>query len=258
MGETELDKLCRELSQTKEEVDSLRASLSALMDAHEGLAYRVLYDRAARADIDTKSASAELANARWISPTQDGWVVALDNSSARWSLPSHLKIEVTREDSDRQYFVVSEGIHRNSKGSIRKGNVANESPHAGAAALLFEPRSGSPIVVGGVSYDRQLTITRAGGFAVGPFPAKTAPSNPLPAGQHVVQIPDFPHPDGVRYGPRGTVWFRIGTAGDRYVHAGRVSAGCLTCAPGNWPTIYDALVVSRAGDLQSIGVLTVR
>lgn len=53
------------------------------------------------------------------------------------------------------------------------------------------------------------------------------------------------------------VWFRIGHQGNRYVHPGRISAGCLTCAPSQWEQIYPVLNCSRASDKVSIGTLVV-
>lgn len=92
---------------------------------------------------------------------------------------------------------------------------------------------------------------------MGPFPTKTHERNPTPLGTHDIEIADYPHLDGQQYGDFGTVWFRIGHQGDRYVHPGRYSDGCLTCAPVNWPRIYPVLNGGRRGDGLSVGRLKV-
>lgn len=82
--------------------------------------------------------------------------------------------------------------------------------------------------------------------------------NPVPLGNHDVEIADYPHDLGAPYGPHGKVWFRIGHSGDRYVHPGRISAGCLTCAPSQWEQIYPVLNCARASDGVSIGKMLVQ
>jgi hypothetical protein len=194
---------------------------------------------------------------KWFTQTSDGWVVTLDQAGTRRSLSSHLKVSVTGQSGGRDLFTVSEGIYAGSNGSIRSdaGLLTTTNPHLGATALRFYNRPGGPVTIGGVRYDKELKITPAAGAAQ-TFPAKTDPDNPIADGSHDVQIPDFPHPGGAQYGTYGTVWFRLGTSGDRYLHPGRVSLGCVTCVPQNWPTIYDLLIKARA-DTTKVGSLTV-
>jgi len=119
-------------------------------------------------------------------------------------------------------------------------------------------RQAGPVTIGGVTYDLGVTLTYNEGGAAkssGPFPAKTDPMNPVPAGSHDLEIADFPHPYGSGYGTYGMIWFRIGHSGDRYLHPGKVSLGCITCEPGNWTTIYQIVHAARL-DSKSVGKLT--
>lgn len=53
----------------------------------------------------------------------------------------------------------------------------------------------------------------------------------LPAYLYDIEIPDYPHLGGARYekeAPRAKTWFRIGHRGDRYLHTGGRSLGCIT------------------------------
>jgi len=47
-------------------------------------------------------------------------------------------------------------------------------------------------------------------------------------------------------------------SGERYIHTGRHSLGCITVLDQKkWGEIYDMLVKARKGDSQSVGVLEV-
>ena len=53
-------------------------------------------------------------------------------------------------------------------------------------------------------------------------------------------------------------WFRIGHSGDRYLHPGERSAGCITVKDTKrWTEIYRHLIISRKHDSRSIGVVKV-
>jgi hypothetical protein len=185
----------------------------------------------------------------WLRETNDGWIlVKRDDTSAVVALPSHLKVSLTSSAGGRDNITVLEGLFTGLKANLTKGFMVTTNPQHGTVAAVFSARVGGPIVIGGETYDKQIVLNfdKAGvPTQVGPHPAKTHPTNPVPSGTHVMEIPDFPHPANPDYGPLRTVWFRIGTSGDRYVHPGRVSLGCITCAPPNWAEIYDALAKGR-------------
>ncbi|MEG4318615.1 MULTISPECIES: DUF4157 domain-containing protein [unclassified Microcoleus] len=91
----------------------------------------------------------------------------------------------------------------------------------------------------------------------GPISAMTQPDNPTPKGTHDIEIPDFHHDHGAKYGDFGTTWFRLGHSGDRYLHPGRVSLGCTTInQTSEWPQIWNYLISARK-DNQSVGELEV-
>ena len=57
---------------------------------------------------------------------------------------------------------------------------------------------------------------------------------------------------------RGTVWFRISHSGERYLHPGMVSAGCISVTETKrWMEIYNTLIKARKGDFMSVGTFEV-
>ena len=53
-------------------------------------------------------------------------------------------------------------------------------------------------------------------------------------------------------------WFRIGHGGDRFLHTGRASLGCITLIERNrWDALYAGLIRSRKGDGISVGTVEV-
>jgi hypothetical protein len=90
-----------------------------------------------------------------------------------------------------------------------------------------------------------------------PIAAKTDAGNPVPKGRHDIEIPDFQHHLASGYGDFATTWFRLGHSGDRYLHPGRISAGCATVTETSaWPKIWSYLITRRK-DAQSVGELEV-
>lgn len=91
------------------------------------------------------------------------------------------------------------------------------------------------------------------------------PNNPLPNGVYDIEIPDEPHPYGEyyeKYSLHAKTWFRIGHEGNRYLHLGSVSAGCITVRkqennPARWDEIYQLLITSRKGDGRSVGTVEI-
>ena len=75
-----------------------------------------------------------------------------------------------------------------------------------------------------------------------------------------VEIPDYTHSSGEHYleAKRGKVWFKIGHDGERYLHAGGLSLGCMTIIETTrWMEIYKILIKARKNDFKSVGVLEV-
>ncbi len=96
-------------------------------------------------------------------------------------------------------------------------------------------------------------------FRIAPVNGIIDATNPVPQGKHDIEIPDFQHTEyGSGYGAFATTWFRIGHSGDRYLHPGRVSAGCVTITDiSQWPSIWSYLINSRK-DNRSVGEITIK
>ncbi len=96
--------------------------------------------------------------------------------------------------------------------------------------------------------------------------AKTDSGNPVSKGRHDLELPDAPYKGGEYYmsrSSRAKSWFLIGHGllGDgagRYLHPGRISAGCVTVTDvENWNRLYRYLIPSRKGDNLSVGTINV-
>ncbi len=187
---------------------------------------------------------------QWLGQTTDGWIVTLDSAGRRRSLPSHIKLNVTGTTSGRDQFQVLEGVNSGTDGTIATGSglLTTVNPHKSAATVRFRNRTGGPTTIAGVTYDKELVIEYndgSGSQSAGPFNAVGDSANPIPVGSHVLQVPDYPHDLGASYSQYGTVWFRIGTSGDRYLHPGSISAGCATAQGSTWVQIYETIVKRR-------------
>lgn len=83
---------------------------------------------------------------------------------------------------------------------------------------------------------------------------------PWKKGTYDVEIPDAPHSGGLRY-PEAALsrtWFRVGHTGDRYIHTGAGSLGCITVLERDrWDALCSMLMRARKGDNVSVGTLTV-
>jgi hypothetical protein len=196
---------------------------------------------------------------RWLKQTDDGWIVTLDAAGLRRSLPSHMRLDWVGMAAGRDRFQVLEGIHLGTAGSLvsNSGLFSSNDPQLSAATVRFRDRVGGPATIDGVTYQKEILIeyaSSAGTQSEGPFNAVGDQNNPIPIGTHVLQIPDFPHELGAPYSPFGTVWFRIGNTGDRYLHPGRISLGCATAQGSAWTRIYNA-IIKRRGTSGNIGTL---
>jgi hypothetical protein len=194
---------------------------------------------------------------RYVRSTEDGWLTVLIQGT-RKSLPSGLKVSLMKSENNRDYGVVSEGQLAGVSFDVSKGNLSASYDRFTELKLTVRKKTGAPVKIDKATYDRDLILAwKEGGGAksLGPFHTMTDASNPIPTGMHKMEIPDFPHDLGQSYKPHGKVWFRIGETGDRYVHAGYESAGCLTNDPATWTQVYDVLHKSRTGDGKSVGIL---
>lgn len=234
--------------------------IEVLEELVDELRARLIYREQPRPVSERDLSLLAAAQDRFVRATSDGWLLVM-TSGTKTSLPSGLKVSLTSTSGGRDNGVVLEGVLAGTTFDVSAGNLQTTFRRVDTLRADVKKRAGGPIVIGGTSYDLELRLSfKEGGVqkSIGPYAAKTEPTNPLPLGQHEMEIPDFPHDLGAPYGAHGKVWFRIGHTGDRYVHPGRVSEGCLTCAPSQWEEIYGVLDCARANDKISIGTLVVQ
>ncbi len=163
-------------------------------------------------------------------------------------LPHFLGVELVEMTSQGTHFRILEGRF--------KGELAQISSSAGSDYLRQE--------IGVRKESARLHLRKSSQrlqiAGLGEFSVVLDPRNPLPMGSYVVEIPDEPHELGRPYldqAKYARTWFRLGETGDRYLHTGRVSAGCVTVETvDSWDSICKFLLRCRL-DSKAIGILEV-
>lgn len=179
----------------------------------------------------------------------NGWlkVKLVDNKSIE-SLPAYLKVKLEQSVNGREYFTILEGAYRNKSASVKLKDNGSSNLISGAQ---HEPMARA-------SYSIAKKIFTLNGKKYATVDYKNAPWE---KGLHDIEIPDYPHLGGARYekqAPRAKTWFRIGHSGERYLHTGGYSLGCMTIIETTrWREIYDVLIKARKGDFMSVGALEV-
>lgn len=193
---------------------------------------------------------------RYIIADQSGWLrVKLEPSKREIALPEFLKVNFIQREGGRDFFDILEGVHQASNASVSNKNGVDSwlgSPrptYKGSVALNFKKSSGkmeTPVGILNTTTDR---------------------SNPIRSGVHPIQLPDFPHDLGrphLAMASKAMTWFYLGIGNavpendDRYLHPGRISAGCVTVEDlSSWDRLYAVLILSRAPGGRNVGTLTV-
>jgi len=173
-----------------------------------------------------------------------GWVsvrpIAAIKLGEAQELPHAIRVEVTAVKRKIREVDILEGRYQGKDVKIQAVNLELDRPKRAAAECKFD------IGKGELHYGKK-----------GPVAAKTDLKNPAPTGTHDLEIPDFQHNDAKRYGAYATTWFRVGHSGDRYLHPGGVTLGCVTVTEiAEWPSIWRYLINARKDD-QSVGTLEV-
>lgn len=178
----------------------------------------------------------------------DGWlIVKIGDEQKEESLPAYLKIKTELTDNKREYFTILEGSYRGQRASVI---LRSDGSSQFTTGVKYEPAARIRYSIS------KKTLTLKGKE----YKADDDPKNPWKKGIYDIEIPDHPHRGGLRYpeAERGTVWFRIGHSGERYLHPGIVSAGCISIIETDrWMEIYNALIKARKGDFMSVGMLEV-
>lgn len=181
-----------------------------------------------------------------------GWlIVSHADGSTYPPLPQYTLVEQHDFKNERVYLKVLNGRCKGKIVSLayenaRKYLVDAKGPYGPPARLRFNRKQGL------LWYDINKPSEAVS--------CKLYQGNPPPAGVFELEIPDEVHPIGVSYyayTKYATSWFRIGHAGDRYLHPGSVTAGCITVTSlETWTDIYNHLIAKRKGDY-SVGTIDI-
>lgn len=185
----------------------------------------------------------------YLSETQDGWLaVKIKGLVEEKSLPAFLRVKLLKSDNKRDYFNVLEGFYTGKQASVKKR--PDNTSYIQNGILEREPTE----LVYSISKKSFTADDQT-------YVADDDPNNLLKLGIYDIEIPDAPHELGRKYLDRARfalVWFRIGHSGDRYVHTGSVSAGCLSMNEiKKWDSLCIKMLKARKGDRVSVGTLRV-
>lgn len=185
---------------------------------------------------------------RFVKEQEKGWLTIRMDNGTRQSLPALLKVRFEELKDKREYFTVLEGAHRGKGASVKLDKSGDSflttvNHHTGLIEMTYSV-SRKELTVNGKRYKTM-----------------DYPNSPWNKGLYDVEIPDAPHRGGISYSNvarKATVWFRVGHTGDRYIHTGSASLGCITLIEHKkWDSLYTTLIRSRKGDSISIGILEV-
>lgn len=184
---------------------------------------------------------------RYVEETKDGWLnVKPERGREDIALPKYLRLLLHRTDSKREYFTILEGVLSGKKASVelenKKSHLSLKNPHTEVVQMTY-------------SIAKKILKFQGKSYKTVDYPR-----SPWKKGFYDIEIPDHSHEGGHNYPDTqfATTWFRIGHSGDRYLHTGTRSAGCVTLIEQKkWAQLYEILVKARKGDGMSIGTLAV-
>ena len=187
---------------------------------------------------------------KYIPDIGDGWLKVKMENGDLVSLPAFLEVQPENIKEGREYFKILEGLYKDSKASVSLSNENNNISRL-LTDIEYEPSTHIQY-----SISKKKLIIGAKKYNVADYP-----DYPLEIGWYDIELPDYPHSGGQYYlnrSSRAKTWFRIGHEGERYLHTGSRSLGCVTVTEvEKWNEIYDKLIKARKGDFLSIGVLEV-
>ncbi|MDP3014968.1 MAG: hypothetical protein Q8N28_00900 [bacterium] len=178
----------------------------------------------------------------------DGWLkVILEDNKSKVDLPAFLKVKIERSDTKREYFTILEGPYR--------GKLASVALRNDGSSWFITGVQHEPMVRAKYSISQKTFILNGKKYKTVDYPEA-----PWRKGLYDIEIPDHPHRGGANYpeAQRAKTWFKIGHSGERYLHTGGRSLGCMTVIETKrWMEIYNALIKVHKGDFMSVGVLEV-
>ena len=192
---------------------------------------------------------AEVSDAiRYVSDENDGWLrTLLEDNKTKIYLPAFLRVKMERSDNKREYFTILEGQYRGKSASVI---LKNDGSSWFITGVKLEPMARAKY-----SISQKTFILKGKKYKTVDYPKV-----PWKKGLYDIEIPDYAHGGGTYYpeAQRAKTWFRIGHFGEKYLHTGGRSLGCMTVIETKrWMEIYNALIKARKGDFMSVGVLEV-
>lgn len=184
---------------------------------------------------------------RYVPDEGDGWLkVVLEDKRIEESLPAYLKVKIERADARREYFTILEGPYR--------GRLASVKFRTDGSSHFISDIEHEPMVRVAYSISQKIFILKGKKYKTIDYP-----KTPWKKGLYDIEIPDYPHEGGRNYlkqSKRAMTWFRIGHGGERYLHTGGRSLGCITVIETTrWMEIYNVLIKARKDDSMNVGVL---
>ncbi|MBU0999630.1 hypothetical protein KKG24_05030, partial [Patescibacteria group bacterium] len=167
---------------------------------------------------------------KYVSDESDGWLwVLLEDNKTKIDLPAFLKVKVERSDNKREYFIILEGPYRGRPASVV---FRNDGSSWFIASVKHEPMARAKY-----SISQKTFILKGRKYKTVDYPEA-----PWKKGLYDIEIPDYAHRGGANYpeAKRAKTWFKIGHSGERYLHAGGRSLGCITVIETKrWMEIYN-------------------
>jgi hypothetical protein len=188
-----------------------------------------------------------LETIKYVPDVSNGWLKVKIVDGEDVSLPAFLKVQSEYFESGREYFTILEGLYKDKKASVK----LEDNKSWFLTDIKLEPAVH-------LKYSISQKILFIGNKK---YKATDYTGSPWKKGWYDIELPDHPHKDRVNYieiSSRFNTWFRIGHTGERYLHTGRASLGCITITEiEKWNEIYNKLIKARKGDFISVGVLEV-
>ncbi len=159
-----------------------------------------------------------------------------------------------KEGQERELFTILEGPYRGKQAvatALKNGarfQPVRTTPSAYMVFTMKSEKDGDGHLYGTLTFG-STTVT-----------AFTFNQNAVPKGEYPIELPDFFHDKGRAYIGMcecPMTWFRVGNSGDRYIHPGERSDGCITIPPGEWNQVYRYLITARKGDNINVGMVKV-
>ena len=247
----EIDPIADDIGQQELQINSLAIEAEArALDLNIEIFGRGRGESKLRANLKIKLAvtrSPGVVQIKDVDP--NGWVLARARADVSIPLPAGIAVELTSLKDGRENFVVLEGVHKGTDASI----ALDENGITHLTRLLTRDQAIAMKLI----RDRWvLQIPDVGEFEV----MKMEPAETIYPGTYNICLPDSPHQPGKRFRSKARhaeSWFRIGDEGDRYIHPGSRTKGCVTVKDlAAWEIIYSHLIKGRL-DNGHIGTLEV-